>query len=98
MDYHLFTGCAHSTNDQWLVFMYEDGACTQVWRYHPDFGFIVQENKVNIPIEKRIYILSTTQHGYVTKQWEHKHITEREALELFYDSTFLRDEDDENSS
>ena len=75
------------------MFLYEDANhCVQAWHWHPIYGMeVLKKDARDIPIEKRIFILSTTPNN---KVWDHKEITEQKALELFYEHTFLNDEDE----
>ena len=87
MQYHLFTGCKIAEG-RWLMFLYEDkDTCVETWNYHPKYGTDIRKvDKPDIPIKKRIFILGTTQHGQVNKYWEHKQVTEDEALFMLFDS------------
>lgn len=94
MQYHMFTGCQHRNNDSWLMFLYEDAnTCVQTWKWHPKYGMsVLKKDTRDIPIEMRIFILSTTQDNRVSWiGWEHKEVTEQEAMERFYEYTFLND-------
>jgi len=91
MQYHLFSGCVPANLDRWIIFLYKgDTTCVQTWEYHPKYGTDVRTKTREFSIKTRIFILGTDQHGKTRKQWEHKKLTENEALEKFFGDAFIK--------
>ena len=91
MQYHLFSGCVPHTEGRWIIFLYEDDdTCVESWTYHERYGVHVSPKRpTDISIQKRKFILGTSQRDQVTQVYEHQELTEQEAFEMFYDTSFI---------
>lgn len=70
------------------MFLYKDEkTCIETWDYDPRYGLSVhKKDTADIPIEKRKYILGTTQGGQVTHMWEHSKLNETDAYFMMFDT------------
>ena len=87
MQYHLFTFIKADPDTRWIMFLYkDDDTCVQTWNYNSRYGIEVNhKDTTGIPIEKRIFILSTTQNGTFKNVWDHTELPEEDALAMFLD-------------
>ena len=84
----MFKGVDGRCTGRWLMFLYETPeTCVETWSFNPRFGLSVhKKDTVDIPIEKRIFILGSTQHNQVTQIWEHEQVTETDAYFMMLDA------------
>ena len=82
--YHLFTTRPNqwTGKDNQFIVVYEGRKCVEHWHISANKKSIHQARKDDIGITKRRFILSTTQHGQVTKTHDYKRITENEAYSM----------------
>ena len=88
MQYHMFKGINPRCEGRWLMFLYETPeTCVETWNFDPKYGLhVYKRDTADIPIEKRIFILGTTQNGQVTQNWEHQEVNETDAYFMMLDA------------
>ena len=89
MKYHLFECLAPYKDGAWSMFLYKTPeTCVEAWSYDPRYGLhVYKKDDRDIPIDKRIFILSTTQHGQLPDpSWKYKEVTETDAYFMMFDT------------